>query len=149
MSSLSVLLRSGALIVGISFILGCSGEGGTAPSTTKVGGKITYGGGEWPHKATLSFVSVAGAASNTELHSGSADVKPDGTFTAETFAPGDGLVPGKYEVIVNCWDSDQVTNPNAKNLAPKEFQSPGTTPLKVDVPAGSAPITVEWDVPAK
>ena len=141
---LGCLLAAGMLV-----FVGC-GQTASGLKTVKVSGKITYGGGEWPATAapTLSFTPVAGSGGG-DLHNGSATVKTDGSFEATTSSPGDGLVPGKYQVAVQAWDppGGLADNPNAKSLVPKQFESGATSGLTVDVPAGSAPVNVTWDVP--
>ena len=62
-------------------------------------GKITYHGGDWPKTAKISFVMTQPAA-GSPMQSGSADLKPDGTFKASTFDVGDGLVPGDLSNFV-------------------------------------------------
>ena len=142
----SNLFRLGfaALLMGV--VAGCSTAGPAAPATVKVGGTITYGGGAWPHPATLTFVPVAGADGG-ELHTGTAEVKTDGTFAATTFAPGDGLTPGTYQVAVHCKEPDTEQGPGEKDFAPAKFQSADTSGLEVTVPKGGAEQKVTWDVP--
>jgi hypothetical protein len=127
-----------AVIGLVCFATGCS-EGGGGPSTVKVTGKITHAGGAWDHPATLSFIPVPGAT-NDKPYSAAADVKSDGTFEVS-------LVPGKYQVGVQSWDSVPAENPNAKSLVPKQYESGSTSGLTLDVPSSGTVKDLAWDVP--
>ena len=41
----------------------------------------------------------------------------DGQFKAKTFEPGDGLMPGKYSISIECWDVPPNTTGNRPRAA--------------------------------
>ena len=77
---------------------------------------------------------------------------PDGRFEVTTIHPGDGLMPGEYQVSVECWEVAPSMNPADKprSFAPDKFQSGATSGLNVVVPADArGPIDVRFDVPRR
>ena len=133
-------------VLGSLFMLGCQ-ESISTTETVPVAGKITYGGGEWPRPATISFV-VEEAAAGMPLNSGSAELAPDGIFKASTFAPNDGLVPGKYLINLECWESNPADSPTPPaSLIPEKYRRGMNSGFRVEVPAGKTPVRVEFDVP--
>jgi hypothetical protein len=137
-------------IVASGIVLG----GGCAPSpplpkTIKVEGKATFAGGEWPRPAVLSFV-VDQPAEGFPAHSGTAEVRPDGSFQASTFAPGDGLVPGTYFVNVECWESDPADSPSPPaSLIPPQARSGAAAGRRVEVRPQEKIVSVTFDVPQR
>jgi hypothetical protein len=78
-----------------------------------------------------------------------ADFDTAGEFRATSFSPGDGLVPGRYQVSVEAWDTAPQMGSKSlpRSLVPQKYQSPKTSGLEVEVAAGQRKITVVWDVP--
>ena len=77
---------------------------------------------------------------------------PSGNFVAQTFADGDGLLPGEYTIKVECWDkppSMEPGTPPAKSYVPREIQL-GTAPGWTVIVADDQPsVDLELDVPSK
>ena len=87
----------------INLLLGLlTGCGPSHPTTVAVRGKVTYGGGSWP-KAGLLYFTIVTAAKDFPGRTGTARFETDGAFEAMTWKPGDGLMPGRYRVGVECW----------------------------------------------
>ena len=99
-------LPVGGCLLLIVLCAGC-GERGLQPIA--VHGQITYGGGEWPKPGCLYFTSQPAAGVITRP--GMAVFGPDGRFQVTTFRPDDGLLPGEYQVSVECWEVDLGMNP--------------------------------------
>jgi hypothetical protein len=128
--------------------LGCQ-EASPLPPTVPVTGKITFGGGAWPKPATVSFVVEEMAAGGT-ANSGSAEIAADGSFQASTFVPQDGLVPGRYFVNLECWESDPADSPSpVQSLIPERYRQGRSSGFQVEVVAGKGPVKVEFDVPPR
>lgn len=77
------------LLLSGSFLIGCSGGGGT----TKAGGIVKYDGKPLT-RGTLEFYPVGGG------RTANATIEEDGTFVLSYRKPGDGLPPGEYKVAI-------------------------------------------------
>lgn len=138
------------LWIGIPFALaaiGC-GASSSAPKTVPVVGKITYNGGQWPKTAKVAFV-MEQPAEGSPMQSGSAELKPDGTFKASTFDEGDGLVPGKYYVNIEAWETEPaLSNGPPQSIVPAKYRQGKQSGFEVNVPKdASKPVEVNFDVP--
>ena len=140
-----------AIAVGAAYFVACPGCGKADVKTVPVRGRITYGGGDWPAPGKIYFVPVDAATGNPR-RPGSADFDTGGHFEAKTFAPGDGLLPGKYHVNLECWEVEgTMSNPaGGKSWIPAPYQSAGKNKFEVIVgPDDSGPIEVSFDVPKR
>ena len=127
--------RSVYLLVVIGAILVTCGCGSDVPQTVKVSGKVTFDGGRPLGPGVVYFLPLE-AAKDFPTRPGNADFGADGSFTAYTFDPGDGLMPGKYGVYVECWE----TAPNmdgkpVKSFLPAKYQSAETSGLELEITA--------------
>ena len=115
-----------------------------------VEGKVTYGGGEWPKPGMLYF-AVKEPGNDMPRKPGTSILATDGSFKAKTFTDGDGLVPGKYVVNIECWEVPPSMGPKAsmgKSYVPENFQSGAKSGFVIDVPFDAeGPVKVEFDVP--
>jgi hypothetical protein len=130
----------------LALVAGCGKPGhGTIP----VHGQITFGGGSWPTKGRLYFTTVkspTGAASRP----GMASFAEDGNFIVTTFRDDDGLLPGEYQVNVECWKFAPKMGSFEKAISyvPAHYQSGMQNGFKVLVPSDSpGPVEVKFDVP--
>lgn len=135
-------------------LLALSGCGGSVAKTVPVKGVVTLAGGAWPAPATIQFTPLS-AADGFPLRPASGNVQLDGTFKVTSFEPGDGLLPGKYEVSVECWKSQPQMSPtgggmiDGQSAVPDKYRSGKTSGWIVEVPAGSGPLELKYDVPTK
>ena len=113
-----------------------------------VEGTITYGGGAWPRPGMLYFTPVEPAA-GFPRRPGYATFAADGKFQATSFSSNDGLVPGRYRVGVEAWESPPLMGKRSppKSNVPAKFRSPATSGLELEVRAGQRRVSVQWDVP--
>lgn len=119
------------------------------PETVPVAGVITYGSGPWPKSGTLYFVPKCDDKTKA-LRPATADFGSDGKFATSSFARGDGLVPGKYSIRVECWEHPPMVGENAeaaKSYVPLSYQLGSADELQLNIPAGSPPISLVLDVP--
>jgi len=127
--------------LGLLPLLGC-GEDDEIGQRYAVNGVVTYNGEPVPN-GSVSFSTEAPGG-----RSGSADIKPDGSYSATTLTPGDGLLPGKYKVAVNSveidmkdvvgkpaglYRTDLIKKAPKKRNVPKKYESPATSGITVDV----------------
>ena len=125
---------------------GCSNK--RAVKTVPVEGTVRLEGGAWPAPGNISFVPVE-AAAGYPLRPGWAEFNQQGEFAAGCFEDGDGLVPGKYKVNIDCWDTvPQVGKKTpAASCIPAKYQR-DFKELLVAADADE-PISVEWVIPSK
>jgi hypothetical protein len=71
-------------------------------------------------------------------------VRPDGRYAATSFVDGDGLVPGRYVVHVECWQQLPTQGRGGQSHVPDDFQ--GRKELIVGEREQS--ITFDIDVPS-
>jgi hypothetical protein len=125
-----------------------AGCGHSGPKLVPVSGRITFAGGTWPNAGALYFTPVE-AAAGFPMRPGSADFGTDGNFTVTSFKPGDGLVPGRYHIGIQCWSTAPVMGSKtaAKSVISEKYRSPATSGLELEVKPDESSATVQWDVP--
>ena len=131
-----------------AIVSGCGDAASKTPNTVAVSGTVTFDGGEWPAPGSL-FFRVVEPAGGFPKKSGSAEFGTDGQFIANTFVEGDGLIPGRYEVGVNCWaEPYKMGDPSPRQShVPKEYRDPATSGFVVVVDAdASEEMSLELDV---
>jgi hypothetical protein len=87
-----------ALIGLVGLFVGCGPSG---PKTIPVSGKVTLNGGPLPGPGFIYFTTEGGSV-GTISRPGTAELAADGAYKAKTFTDGDGLLPGKYLLRVEC-----------------------------------------------
>ena len=143
------LAVGGVLLAAVLVPLCGCGPGG--PEVVRIRGKVTYGGGEWPAPGVLYF-NPAEAAPGMPLRPAPAKFDTDGSFLVTSFDDGDGLVPGKYQVGVECWEnapSMMAGSGPVVSYVPHAFQSSKSSGLEVTVNPGDRLVEVNFDVPKK
>jgi hypothetical protein len=128
----------GGLLLLLVTVFGCSDPAGRIP----VSGKITYGGGPWPTEGVVYFRPLQPAEGYPQL-TGIAHFGPQGSFRVQSTGSAEGLVPGRYAVQVECWE----TPPNmdgkpVKSYLPTTYRA---SELTVDLGAKSKVLT--FDIP--
>lgn len=138
-----------AALVAVTLAGGCSG-GRRGVELVRVSGRLTCAGGPMPAAGQVLFVPrpAAGQASASRpLRPASASFGIDGEFRATSWTPGDGLVPGSYAVVVDCWRvPPTMDGPSAESFIAPAYGAAGTTPLELVVPPESGPLEVSFDV---
>lgn len=134
----------------VAVACGCSRRPyGTVP----IRGRVTFGGKPPPARCEVYFVPVdTGRTSEAALtpRPGVGYVDSAGTFEVTSFQPGDGLLPGTYEVRIECWR----TTPQVDHGQPGEVTGTSFIPAGFAVPplvvpsAGVASLRCDIDVPS-
>jgi hypothetical protein len=126
---------------------GCGHRG---PEVVPVEGTVTFGGGPWPKPGVLYF-TIDAVAAGVPGRPAIADFNIDGRLTVTSFKKGDGLVPGKYKIGIECWETPpQMGSPvKPKSYVPKKFQAANTSGLSVTVEPGQRLVKLDLDVPKK
>lgn len=145
-------LRLAAVACAAILVSGCSG-GRRGVELVRVSGKLTCDQGPMPAAGQVLFVprqAAAGATPGRPLRPASATFAIDGAFRATSWIPGDGLVPGTYAVVVDCWQVPPTMNgPPAMSYIAPAYGAAETTPLELVVPVGSGPQGVSFDIPRR
>jgi hypothetical protein len=130
------------VIGGLLLLAGCGRSG---PETVEVHGHITFDGQPPPGGGEIIYVPVETPADHL-VRPAMAVFEEDGYFEVSSFAKGDGLVPGKYNVTVECWirRPTGLTDPGVSAMPPNY----GAPQLSIE-PGTDGPINVEYDVPTK
>lgn len=124
-----------SIAVVCSFLAGCSGGAGTAP-TAKVEGTVTYKGQPLA-TGTIVFYPANGRSASGEIKAGQI-----GPMT--TFRDGDGVPLGANKITIEAYDKP-VADMNTKRtlITPKKYGSLTTTDLTADIKAGTNKVTFE------
>lgn len=128
----------------VLLLAGCD-DGGPRP--IPVDGTVTFGGGSWPTPGRLNF-TVESPVSSSPGRPATGDFDTDGHVIVTSFKKGDGLLPGKYKIGVECWEAPPQMNGTArlKSYVPERFQSPATSGLTVSVEPADRVVHLKLDV---
>jgi hypothetical protein len=129
--------------IGLILLAAClAGCGDRGPVTKKVQGTITFSGGLPPAtgKITLAPVEVTEPFPRRPAR-GEFDEK--GNFTLTTFDAGDGIIPGRYSVNIQCWrEKPTLETRLSANYVPPNFEHEVTIAADAD-----EPVEIAIDVP--
>lgn len=104
-------------LIGLMFLAGCSDKPKLVPFAGKV---VVEGRTRLSGDPIIALVPVAGLGK--ERLQGM--INPDGSFKLSTYPHGDGVMPGKYKVLVQ-FDGGKMY---------EHYAAANTTPLEIDVP---------------
>lgn len=129
----------------LGLLAGCGPSG---PTMIPVSGTVTLDGGELPAPAFIYFTSDG--ESDSLMRPGTASVDIDGSYRAMTFQEGDGLLPGKYVLRVDCWK----TPPNMEgkpivSFIPARYQNPAQSELELVVSPDDKTLRFDVDLKSK
>jgi hypothetical protein len=129
--------------------LALSGCWNNLPKTIRVSGRVTFDGGPPPAAGTVYFLPIE-AGEGFPSRPAQAAFGPDGQFKATTFEPGDGLMPGKYLMTIECWESPPNMSGNpVKSYVPKKYQAPQSSGFQLDIAPTTKPQQITLDVVTK
>jgi hypothetical protein len=139
-------MRFTLLMAAVCLLL--SGCGRRGPEVVPVDGKITSGGGSWPKPGMLYFTPEQ-PANGLPNRPAWAKFTTEGKFHVTSFTPDDGLVPGRYRVGVECFETPPAMGAvtPARSRVPQKYRSPATSGLEVNVAPGQRKVSLNWDVP--
>jgi hypothetical protein len=140
--------RCGLLLLALYgwFIAGC---GSGTPQTIAVTGRVTFDGQAPPGPGTVWFLPQE-AAEGFPSRPATGDFDKEGRYTVKTFDPGDGLMPGKYVMRVDCWQ----TPPNmegkpTKSYLPSKYWSEKTSGFSVEIKPDMRAQEINLDIVTK
>lgn len=125
--------------------LGCNGN--SRPKTIPISGSVSYGGGEWPAAGQIHFLPLE-PAEGYPRRPALANFDADGNFDSPTsWEPGDGVVPGKYRVYIECWKiKPTIDGPPPVSYIADEFMSGAMSEIEVDITVDSRNESFHWDI---
>jgi hypothetical protein len=127
----------------VGMLAGC--DSGNGMPLIPVEGVVTFNGGPPPKSGTVTFSLVQGTGvEGLPIRPGRAEFSMDGRFSATTFQRGDGLLPGKYRVQIECMDGvPEFGVPfDSISFVPSSYQPP-----ELVVEQGKGEVEVSYDVP--
>ena len=128
-------------------LMGCTAA--DRPQTVPIQGRVTLEKGNWPTEGVLHFLPLQ-PAPNFPRRAARATFNTSGEFSSPTsWAEGDGIVPGRYRVYVECWK----VRPTLRGAATgrlHNYRVPvwATSDIEVEITPKSEDDTFEWDFPA-
>ncbi|MDX1943842.1 MAG: hypothetical protein SFU86_00430 [Pirellulaceae bacterium] len=139
-------MRALAAIGGLLLLAGC---GDDLPRRVPVSGQVLFDGGPCPGRGTVYFLPLEGAE-GFPLRPATAEFGVDGKFRVATFDAGDGLLPGKYQMHVECYE----TPPNmdgkpVKSHVPPQYQSAQTSGFALEITPDMRSREIELDLITK
>ncbi len=138
---------AGCILFALVFVsLGCK----TDPlKKVQVTGKVTFDGKACPGPGRITF-SPTEVAEGLPLRPASGEFQEDGIYTATSFRPGDGVVPGTYRVSVACYDASMLSGaPGDAEFKKASYVGDGFQSQELVIEPGSGPIEFNLDVPLR
>lgn len=109
-----------------------------------VSGRITMDGGPLPVEGMIWFVPVE-AAEGLPMRPAAGKFGTDGKFSVRSFKPGDGLVPGRYRIWIQCLKEPiSIAMPEGVSYIDTSYEWPE---LVIERGTTEA-VVVNYDVPA-
>jgi hypothetical protein len=117
------LQKSILILLIFAAIIGCKKN----LDLVKVEGTVICDGQAVPGQGTITFLPVMD--SDFEMvRQGTARFSRDGQFSASTYTQGDGLLPGRYNVKIECWETAPSFNGSkGVSLIERKYLESGTT----------------------
>jgi hypothetical protein len=114
-----------------------------------VSGKVTLDGEKVPGPGYIYF-TIDSTGKEGISRPGTAEFDAEGNYKVTSFEPGDGLMPGKYLLRVDCWK----TPPNMDgkpvvSFIPQKYQDAAQSGLELNVEPNSKPITFDIKLTSK
>ena len=139
--------RFGGAIFLVTLVLlaGCS----KSPQCIPVRGTVTLDGGKVPGPGFIYFTTDS-TGKEVISRPGTAEFDANGTYTAKSFVPGDGLMSGSYLLRVDCWQT--APNMDGKpvvSFLPQKYQNAATSKLELTIEPGASPITFDVKLTSK
>jgi|GEM_PF-406927 len=122
-----------------------AGCGGSEVELVDVYGTVTLDGSPMPGEGTLIFTPLKAAEGLPKLP-GTARFDADGEYRAKSLKSEFGLVPGRYRVVVHCWEVEpRMGGPEPVSFIPTHYTIAALTKLEeLVVPSGAG--SHQWDI---
>lgn len=133
------------LLLAAGLLAGLGGCENNPLKIVPVSGVITFDGGPCPRDGAIYFAPLE-VVDGLPKRTGFGKFDTNGEFTVTSFRPGDGLIPGKYVIWIECLISPiSPGRPQGVSYISDEYEWPE---LIIELGTRS-PVIVIYDVPAK
>lgn len=140
-------MRNAFRFVALGVVL-ASGCGPSGPKMVPVSGKVTLDGGKVPGPGFIYFTTDGEPGSLARP--GTAEFDAEGNYRAKTFTDGDGLLPGKYRLRVDCWKSPpNMAGQPVISFLPNRYQNAAESKLELVVKPDDRSLTFDFDLKGK
>lgn len=134
------------LLISVALLQGCGPKG---PRCVPVAGTVTLDDAKVPGPGYIYF-TIDSKGQDGISRPGTAEFDADGNYKATSFSPGDGLMPGKYQLRIDCWK----TPPNMDgkpvvSFLPTKYQNAATSGQELFVEADAPPIQFDIRLSSK
>lgn len=130
-------------LAGLVLLLGC---GGDHPTTIPVSGKITFNQQPPPADGVLYFNPLS-APEGFPKRPVAVPFDRDGSFVARSWDDAPGLLPGTYQIAVECWKvRPEMGGSAGESHVPSEYQNGQTSGLRLELKPSDSARTVEFDI---
>jgi hypothetical protein len=136
------------LLAGLLVLLAtASGCGPSRPETVRVSGVVTIDG-KTPAGPGLLYFHPIEAAKGFPTRPGNGAFDTTGRYTVKSFVENDGLMPGRYQVSVECWEvPPNMEGRPVKNRIAARYQSAQSSGLEeVLIEPGSSPREINFEL---
>jgi len=143
---MSPVLR-GFIVANLALCLGCGSSG---PRCVSVSGTVTLDGGKVPGPGFIYFTMTESGEAGI-VRPGTTEFDANGYYSnVTTFKSGDGLMPGKYQLRVDCYK----TPPNMEgkpvvSFIPQKYQDASKSGLNLTVPGDVSRLTYDVALTSK
>ncbi len=135
-----------ACVAAIGLLVAAAGCGVERPETVPVSGCITFEGNAPPAAGILYFTTDE-PAEGFPRRPTLAKFDEQGYFQVTTWDRGDGLMPGRYRITVECWETPpELGISGGESYVPTKYQDPRSTDLNVDIAPDDRARTLELNV---
>lgn len=127
----------------LALVAGCRSD---RPATIPVSGRITFDGADPPAAGTLYF-TIDAPAEGFPRRPTLAKFDQRGRFRVTTWDRGDGLMPGRYKITVECWEiPPELGGAEGKSYVPPRNQDPTSTDLTVEIAPDDRARTLDLNI---
>jgi hypothetical protein len=106
----------------------------------KVTGTVTVDGQNPPGPGKIMFTPQQ-AADGFPTRSAAAQFGGDGRYSVRSFPKHEGIIPGHYQVAVECWETPpNLEGKRVQSYIAEKHQSPTTSGLALNVDPNAKPI---------
>jgi len=144
-------LPSVAVLLTILFasVCGCFRDGTSGVMTVPVTGIVRYQGKPLP-RGSISFQPVQ-PAQGFPMRPASGTIDETGRYAMSTFAKGDGVIPGEYQVRIMSYETDpspEMPASKAVWIIPKRYGNPNESGLSITISetSGSSNVVKDFEL---
>ncbi len=128
-------------------LVACAGCSSANPDLVSVAGRVTFNGGNMPARGTVYFLPMSGSVADGQpKRPALAHFREDVMFRATTWRPGDGLRPGSYRVIIECWKEAPSMSSRGISYVDLKYLDPEQSEISLEVRSEDGNLKLAWDV---